>query len=109
MTITIPLKLPSLANSRMHWRAMMRVKQGQKEIVGFYLRESGVPPKLPAVITLTRIGKRILDDDNLASAFKAARDSVAAWVGVDDGSKLYTWRYEQRQGKEYAIEIRIES
>lgn len=105
--ITIPLKLPSLANCRLHWRAMAKLKQGQKEIVsGLMYLQKKCP--LPVVVTLTRVGKRKMDDDNLAHAFKAIRDGIAESYGVDDGSNLYRWRYEQRKGKEYAIEIEIQ-
>ncbi len=51
----------------------------------------------PLVCTLTRIGRK-LDDDNLASAFKAVRDQVAAELGVDDGSDAVAWRYAQERG-----------
>ena len=68
-------------------------------------------PEPPLTITLTRIGPRTLDDDNLAGGFKHVRDGVADWLGIDDGDKRLTWRYEQRKGapKEYAAEVRIES
>ena len=49
-------------------------------------------------ITLTRIAPRTLDDDNLAAGFKATRDRVADWLGVDDGDKRLTWRYAQERG-----------
>ena len=108
MRIYIPMRLPSLANTRMHWRAMDRLKKSQKLTVRTYLPD-GSPPKLPAVVTFTRIGKRTLDDDNLASAFKTVRDEIARYMGVDDGSPLYRWRYEQRTGPAYGIEITIEA
>ncbi len=108
MRITLPfMKLPSLANCRMHWRAMDKLKKGQKQMVGTFLLGCKLPA-LPAVITLTRIGPRKLDDDNLASAFKYVRDEVARHYGVDDGSGLYAWRYEQRVEKGYSVEIQIE-
>lgn len=106
MIIHIPMKLPSLANTRMHWRAMDRLKKSQKQIVRCHLPNDAVVV-FPATVTLTRIGKRTLDSDNLAGAFKYVRDEIARYMGVDDGSPLYTWRYEQRKG-EYGIEIKIE-
>jgi hypothetical protein len=76
MIIKITMKLPSLANTRMHWRAMDRLKKSQKEIVACYLH--GQPlPDLPAIVTLTRTGTRKLDDDNLSGAFKYVRDEIA--------------------------------
>ena len=53
----------------------------------------------PIQITLTRIAPRRLDDDNLASGFKATRDGVADWLGIDDGAKRLEWRYAQRKGR----------
>ena len=37
------------------------------------------------------------------------RDQIAANVGVDDGSPLYTWRYEQRveKGERYGVDVEI--
>lgn len=66
------------------------------------------PPSLPAVVTLTRVGKRQLDDDNLAAAFKSIRDEVAVWLGCGDSPKdPIEWRYQQEAG-EYAVKIEIE-
>jgi hypothetical protein len=50
-----------------------------------------------------------LDGDNLQSAFKATRDGVADWLGVDDGDPRLDWQYRQRKGaaKVYAVEIEV--
>lgn len=105
-SLTIPLQLPSLANQSVHplkrWRQGRAQKKAVLAALTPYLR-----PKLPAVITLTRFGPRKLDTDNLAMSFKAARDQIAAWIGVDDGSDLYVWRYEQEKAKDYAIRIDV--
>lgn len=110
MTIRIPVKLPSASNLREHWaRKHRRVKQ-QRGVVRAYL--GGQPrPELPLVVTLTRIGPRRFDDDNLRGAFKGQRDEVAAWLGVDDADPRVTWAYAQRREgvREYAIEIRMEA
>ena len=44
---------------------------------------------------LVRCSPRKLDDDNLASAFKAIRDEVAKQLGVDDGGDRVEWVYRQ--------------
>lgn len=106
MRITIPLKLQSLANMRWHWRKMDKEKKHQKTVVKMFLHGCDLP-SLPVVVTLTRIGKRRLDGDNLQIAGKYVRDQIAAAFGVDDGDERYTWVYEQRIGKEYAVEIEI--
>ncbi len=106
MTITIPMRLPSLANCRMHWRAMDRLKKGQKQAIAAAMYGK-VLPALPVIITMTRTGPRRLDSDNLASAFKYVRDSIASAYGMDDGSSRFTWVCEQRVGKAYSVEIDI--
>ena len=105
MRAHIPIRLPSLANSRMHWRAMAALKQDQRWAAKCALRGKDIPT-LPLIVTITRIGPRGLDDDNLASACKYVRDQIAEAVGTDDGSPLYTWRYEQRIGK-YGVDVDI--
>lgn len=109
MRFTIPLQLPSLANTRMHWRAMANLKKRQRAATALCMCQAGPVPPSPLLVTLTRVGPRRLDDDNLASACKYVRDAIAARVGIDDGSAEYTWRYEQRIGKVYAVEVEITS
>ena len=59
-------------------------------------------------VSLTRISKGKLDEgDNLNSSFKFVRDAIAEWLGVDDGSDRYDWRYAQERG-EPGIRILIE-
>ena len=64
---------------------------------------------LPLTVTLTRIATRNLDDDNLQSGCKAARDGVADWLGLDDADKRITWLYAQAKGKakEYGLMVEI--
>lgn len=105
MKFHIPIQLPSLANTRLHWRKMDAVKRRQKNETGLAMYGHVMPP-LPLTVTITRVGPRRLDDDNLASACKYVRDQIAKAVGVDDGSDQYTWRYEQRIG-EYDVDVEI--
>lgn len=67
--------------------------------------------QLPAVVLLTRIAPRELDDDNLRGALKAVRDGVADWLGVDDRDKRVRWEYGQAKGgvKQYAVGVEISS
>lgn len=111
MRFSIPIRLPSLANIRLHWRRMATLKKGQRAatkscMVACRLVGAEIPP-LPLLVTLTRIGPRRLDDDNLAISCKYVRDEIAAVVGVDDGSDQYTWRYEQKINKQYSVEVEI--
>lgn len=68
----------------------------------------------PLVITIRRIGPRMLDTDNAARAAKSVRDGIADAVGIDDGDPGLTWRYEQRRATagaagadRYGVEIEI--
>ena len=106
MKITVPIRLPSILNCRLHWAVLNRVKKKQTEAVAICLHGRDLP-QLPATITLTRVGKRRLDSDNLAASFKACQDQIARTYGVDDGSDSYVWEYRQRIGKDYAVEIEI--
>lgn len=108
MIVNIYMELPSLSNARGHWSKIAKIKKRQRKIVqaALFGREK---PELPVVITLVRFGSgtRPMDDDNLAGAFKAVRDEVAAWLQVDDGNKKkITWHYDQGRDTMPRIEIR---
>jgi len=110
MTVYIPIKLPSLANMRLHWRAMDRLKRSQKDAVLLALNcNRETVPIPPLTVTIKRMGKRKLDSDNAIISAKYVRDSVAKWYDIDDGSDLYEWRYEQAIDTQYGVEIRIEA
>lgn len=47
------------------------------------------------IVTLTRVGPRRLDDDNLAGSLKGVRDAIAAALGVDDRDPKVQWVYGQ--------------
>jgi hypothetical protein len=108
LSVTVPLRLPSLSNVRMNRWKLSKLKINQKFMVYGFLMGKALPA-LPATVTLTRIGKKLLDDDNLQGACKYVRDQIAGGYGIDDGSPLYRWKYEQEKGKEYAVRIDIQS
>ncbi len=102
ISITIPLRTVSEANRRDHWATKAKRVASQRGIVGLALR-----PHIGAEVdswgklfaTLVRVAPRILDDDNLRSALKAVRDSVANELGVDDRDPRVSWWYAQEKGK----------
>ena len=107
LEFTIPgLRVVSAANLREHWRA--RAARVRKERHNFALGvlAAGVGDQLREMaklnrrleVTFTRRSPRRLDDDNLASGLKAARDALAALLGVDDGSDRLCWHYDQQKG-----------
>ncbi len=113
LRVEIPLHIPSVANLREHWSTKAKRTKSQRNAVvlarhggGFLSAIAAITRGEPLVCTLTRIGRK-LDDDNLASAFKAVRDQVAEELGVDDGSDAVAWRYAQEKGKA-GIRIEIE-
>lgn len=108
--------LPSAANLREHWATKARRVKTQRAAVGFLLRAVACffreqweyPVALGMVrlrVTMTRVAPRRLDDDNLAHAFKAIRDEVAAFFGHDDGEACWEWVPTQERG---APAVRIE-
>ncbi len=114
ITIEIDLRIVSPANQRCHWSDKAKRTRSERIHVHYEWRNMlatrhWVNPKLPCVVTLTRIGPRKFDTDNLARGFKAVRDQVATELKIDDGSDLVTWVYEQRKGgrREYKVIIEV--
>lgn len=97
-------------NAREHWAAKANRLSAQKRIAwaATYQQIKTGEKWRTATVTITRIGKRKMDSDNLASSAKAVRDGVASALGVDDGSERYEWRYAQAIGKEYGVRVEIE-
>lgn len=108
--VTLPLRLVSLSNQREHWAKRAKRAKAHRAITSlrFKVPHNAQAFRGPLVITLTRIGKRKLDDDNLRGACKSVRDGVADFLGVNDADPRIEWKYEQEKG-EYAVRIRIES
>lgn len=110
MKILIPMKLESTANKRWHWAVKSKHNaeqraQGKWAVSSNYNKIRNEPP---FKVKITRIGKRMMDDDNLAISAKALRDGIAEALGVDDGDKkLIAWKYDQKIGKEYGVEVEI--
>lgn len=103
------IRVVSEANQREHYLTKHRRKKKQQYQMGLMLAGLA-PPAPPLTITLTKLGSRKLDADNLAGAFKHVQDTIARWLGVDDGDGRLTWRYEQApKGSEpHMIRVLIE-
>lgn len=98
----LPIRLVSEMNMRDHWGRRNRRAKGHKKaalIIGKHA--------LPCTVTITRVGPRMMDDDNLVMSAKFLRDGIAARLGVDDADPRVTWRYAQQIG-EYAAIVMIE-
>lgn len=114
ISVTVPVRLYSEANERIHWAALAKRKKAQKEAVGWALKAHKRPAAERMTVLITRIGPRRLDDDNLANGAKALRDAIASWAGIDDGSERIRWVYDQTTGSrlagganEYAVNVVI--
>lgn len=114
--IIIPGKVIS-PNVKTHWSKAYR--NNKKHITSILWRYQIDKPHLilPATITLTRIAPRPYDYDNLVSAFKGIRDTIASLFfpdkppGFADSSPDLTWEYTQQRGgvKENTIQITIQT
>lgn len=111
--IKIPIRLYS-PNVSEHWRVRHKRNSLHSMLVRNALKTRANALYLPCIVTLTRIGSKMLDDDNVAFCFKSVRDTVADLLipglapGQADGDPRITWRYDQRIGSPYAIEIAID-
>ncbi len=107
--VLLPIKVVSVANLREHWSKKAARAKIHRSTAKLMLTQWGLHPELPVTVTLTRIGAKTLDDDNLRSAAKAARDGVADWLGLDDADPRVTWAYAQQIGKtgEYGLIVEV--
>lgn len=113
------LRTVTESNSGGHWRTRHRRGKVQRELAYYALKHALVTPAslpLPLTITLTRIGRRLMDNDNLISSMKHIIDGVTEFI-LDcpgeghryDNDPRLTWHYAQRKGgvRQYAVEIRF--
>lgn len=109
ITATLPIKIISTANARLNRFKLAAMNKAQRATTRHALQALALPPAPPMTIVLTRIGPKRLDTDNLAGGFKATRDGVADWLGVDDGHPGLDWQYAQRSAGAdvYAVEVEV--
>ena len=105
LTVTVPVRLVSEANAGGQLRAKMARKSAVKDAVRAALPGFAFP--LPAVVTITRMGLREMDDDNNIRASKNVRDVVAQWLNVDDRDKRVKFRYKQEASWSPMVRITI--
>lgn len=112
MRVEIPIKTVSVMNVREHWSARAKRAKGHRAtthamLLGSRRPDLGLPPYC-ATVTLTRIGSRTLDGDNLQSALKACRDGIADWLRVDDADARVSWCYSQQKCKRGQFGVIVE-
>jgi hypothetical protein len=114
VVVTVPgLKVVSEANTKCHWAERWRRAGEQKAatLVALTGVGRGVRTRLQAArglkVRFVRVGGKKMDSDNLAGAFKAVRDELARWLGVDDGDDWYTWEWPAQEHGERCIRIEM--
>lgn len=110
--VHLPIRTVSAMNTREHHMKRYRRTKQQRTAAALSLRpligKRDLTNHGSIVVTLTRIGIRQgLDGDNLQASMKAIRDGVADALGIDDGSDRIEWRYAQRRGDAWGVEIAI--
>lgn len=104
----IPIRTVTGLNAREHHFTSARRAKTERNSAKL-ICPAGI--KAPCTITLTRVSPatRPADDDNLAGACKHVRDGIADKIGIDDGDPRLTWRYAQRRGKAFGVDVVIEA
>lgn len=108
-----PIRIRSEANSREHWRVKSDRRRAQQLAMDVLLLNAlqGRKIQLPCTVTLTRIGPKLMDDDNWINGAKGIRDAIARRLGVDDGDPMIKFRYDQTPvgRREYNVKVEISS
>ena len=105
----LPIKIESNANLREHWAVKMKRSKMQRMAAAYavaFQHDWGMPDGR-FTVKLVRVGRRLLDDDNLSGGFKAVRDGVADALGMNDNDPRVTWEYAQEIGREYSCRIEM--
>lgn len=107
----VPIKATFTLNSREHWAARARKRKLERIAVAVAMRTAAAQrwfdPEGGVLVTLTRVGPRKLDSDNVQGALKSVRDEIALQLGMDDGDDQISWIYEQAKG-EYGVRAVVE-
>jgi hypothetical protein len=98
---------------RMNRWDVKRLNDHQADMVQLFVGRVSLPAP-PVRVRLVRVyakGRRPMDSDGLAAAFKKVQDSVAALLGVDDGdAAAVAWERGQEAGEAgVRVEIRKET
>jgi hypothetical protein len=105
LTTTIDVQLISKANAREHRRVrdqrIIKEREATLKVLPPTLFDGStlagaITHDRGARVTLSRpYHETPLDDDNIRAAFKAVRDAIAEFLGVDDGEDRLHWIYQQ--------------
>jgi len=114
---TIPLRLDPVTNGgAVKKRLIGQAGRHRRAVAAALARQLGALAGLRAWIdgggrlacTITRLGGREMDDDNLKPTGKWVRDTVALFLGVDDGpAGPIDWHYAQQPGGAWGVKVRL--
>lgn len=108
---TIPIHTVSEANNSDHWTKKKKRHDMQRRWIWVYFQKEKPIIQLPCKIKLTRLGKKLLDDDNLPVSMKYIRDAIADQIfpgkaaGQADNDRRIMWEYAQEKHKTCALKI----
>ena len=105
----LPIKLECATNKREHWSTIAYRKKEQRSLSRSFTSQCFTMPYGPIVVTITRVGLRKMDDDNLATSAKYVRDGIADALGIDDGDSRIKWEYKQEIGRAYGAKVEIKA
>lgn len=122
----LPLKTVSEANSSEHWTKKSKRHNSQQWFIRMSFLGHVRDLQLPCKVTLTRLCPRLLDEDNLQTAFKYIRDELSECIlpdkdryyknkagifvklkGRADSDERITWCYKQEKSSYGGIRIEI--
>lgn len=94
-------------NVRAKWETIGRTQKTREALAEALALAPPLPTAGPFCVRLVRLSPGKPDDDGLPDALKAARDTVAAALGIDDGRAEIAFCYaaEKRRGP---IGLRVE-
>lgn len=120
MKFTIPIRTTnpnngSTGNSRLAGIIRARTRKAQREAAWTHtLAAVGLSPKLPCVVTVTRVAPSggLDPHDGLGAALKGIIDGIADALGLaNDRDPRVEWRLAQRRGPagRYSVDVTLEA
>jgi Holliday junction resolvase RusA-like endonuclease len=120
MKFEMQLKTVTEGNAKEHWRTKAKRAREQKRTTWLHMvveatqqiaMGSALGTRVgfccPIVVTMTRIGRR-LDNDNIYGALKHVRDAIADGLGIDDRHEdLVRYDVAQENGKSGGVRVEI--
>lgn len=84
-----------------------RAREATTTALALALMQQQLPAQGPWCVRLTRVSPLRLDDDAVPLALKTIRDTIAAALGVDDGSPSIGFLYGQEKGRPLGVRVEV--